>query len=712
MSNPFGDEEPDWFQDPDYDGGDANDDDENLPGSSAGGFGAEHILLLIDCHESMFEKYIPLLDDADVDNDDDEEMEGSNNSAPTKEKKLFAPHDVAVTAAHRLLRMKIRNIAETRTGKRDGVGILLYGCNTKRGLQSKTSDTSPKSGDDESDSDEEDEQHSTHELLELAPPGTEQILKIQECIPPSRDNVSNQKLRDLQKEFSTLGVSNNDGDDEGAGDGCCTLRQAFVDANKIFEAAKCVKMRSPAGKDLPDAKSIWIFTNQDNPCSSNFDKIQTITHGKDLKDANVDIHVMPMPKKSGDFDKSLLYNDLLSPISLQENVDCFADNNGTLDIEDVLENFGHFARKARKYAYVPLFLPGWKEREGDPGIMLDLYSVVRERKKPVPITVHQEMCTATTKRTSMIDKETGSVVEKKDLHYYAEFCGGRVTLHPDDIATLKDLSRSNMAGCVALLGFRPMESLDVTFPLNKNSIAFANDSFVAGSNTAFYNLKNAMERKNVYAVAELHTRAKSVSRMVALVPHRSSNGGLLIMQLPFKEDVREVAKEDIGFADQDAVDAAKNLIATSTVNHEGNFSEMLPENPWLKHFFGYLESVSLGRELDEVEDETKMDVEGLLAVARQQIEDFSISLPIDPEPVKKERKRKADAVSKPSKADTPMEDIDEEWIDLYKDDEISGKTAPELKAFLKSRGERVGGKKGELVDRVNRIIYNHIFSQK
>lgn len=703
--------QPDWFQDPDYDGGDGYDDDENTPsGTSAGGYGAEHILLLIDCHESMFEKYIPLLDDAD--NDDDQEMEGSNNNnAPIKEKKLFAPHDVAVTAAHRLLRMKIRNIAETRTGKRDGVGILLYGCNTKRGLQQGKSDTSPKSGDDDSDSDEEeDEQHSTVELLELAPPGTEQILKIQECIPPSRDNIS--KYRDLQKEFSTMGISNNNDDDEEGGDGCCTLRQAFVDANKIFEAAKCVKMRSPAGKDLPDAKSIWIFTNQDNPCSSDFDKIQTVTHARDLKDASVDIHVMPMPKKTGDFDKSLLYNDLLSPISLQENVDCFADNNGTLDIEDVLENFGHFARKARKYAYVPLFLPGWKEREGDPGIMLDLYSVVRERKKPIPITVHQEKCTATARRTSMIDKENGNVVEKKDLHYYAEFCGGRVTLHPDDIATLKDLSRSNMAGCVALLGFRPMESLDVTFPLNKNSIAFANDSIVAGSNKAFYNLKNAMEKKNVYAVAELHTRAKSVSRMVALVPHPSSNGGLLIMQLPFKEDVREVAKEDIGFADQDAVDAAKNLILTSTVNHEGNFSEMLPENPWLKHFFGYLESVSLGRELDEVEDETKMDVEGLLAVARQQIEDFSISLPIDPEPVKKERKRKADAVSKPSKADTPMEDIDEEWIDLYKNDEISGKTAPELKTFLKSRGERVGGKKGELVDRVNRIIYNNIFSQK
>lgn len=261
-------------------------------------------------------------------------------------------------------------------------------------------------------------------------------------------------------------------------------------------------------------------------------------------------------------------------------------------------------------------------------------------------------------------------------------------MHPDDIATLKDLSRSNMTGCIALLGFRPMESLDLTHLINKSSIAFANDRMVSGSAKAFSSLKDAMERKNVFAVAELHTRVKSVSRMVALIPHRSTNAGLLIVQLPFKEDVREVAKEDIGVADQVAIDAAKSLISKSNVQYEGELSDILPENPWLKHFFGYLESISLGRPLDEVQDDTKIDVEGMLAAARKEIEDFSTSLPVDAEPVKKERKRKAAAVSKPAADDSVMEDIDEEWIEMYKNDEISDKTAPELKAFLKSRGER------------------------
>lgn len=296
---------------------------------------------------------------------------------------------------------------------------------------------------------------------------------------------------------------------------------------------------------------------------------------------------------------------------------------------------------------------------------------------------------ATEKRSIIIDKENGGIVEKKDLYYYAEFCGGRVTVHPEDIVTLKDLSRSNMAGCVVLLGFRPMESLDFTQLINKNSIAFANDFIVSGSAKAFYSLKDAMERKNVYAVAELHTRNKSVSVMVALIPRRSTNGGLLVMQLPFKEDVREVAKEDIRFVDQEVVDAAKNLISKSGMNYEGDgICDMLPENPWLTHFFGYLESISLGRELDEVHDGTKIDVEKMLAHVRKEIEDFSISLPMDEEPEKKEKKRKAAAVSKSTAVNAFMEDIDDEWVDMYKNDGISDKTAPELKAFLKSRGER------------------------
>jgi len=54
----------------------------------------------------MFEKYVPCL------------------SEDGEESNLVSPMDVAVTAASQFLRTKIKDIAETKGGKRDGVGVV------------------------------------------------------------------------------------------------------------------------------------------------------------------------------------------------------------------------------------------------------------------------------------------------------------------------------------------------------------------------------------------------------------------------------------------------------------------------------------------------------------------------------------------------------------------------------------------------------------
>lgn len=60
-------------------------------------------------------------------------------------------------------------------------------------------------------------------------------------------------------------------------------------------------------------------------------------------------------------------------------------------MEAVLDSFNRAIRKVRKYTVLPLLLPGWKEREDDVGIMLDVYSRVQIKTKPQSVTVHQEL---------------------------------------------------------------------------------------------------------------------------------------------------------------------------------------------------------------------------------------------------------------------------------------------------------------------------------
>ena len=54
----------------------------------------------------MFEQYVPCL------------------SEDGEDQQLVSPMDVCIEAAHRFLRTKIRDTAETKSGKRDGVGVV------------------------------------------------------------------------------------------------------------------------------------------------------------------------------------------------------------------------------------------------------------------------------------------------------------------------------------------------------------------------------------------------------------------------------------------------------------------------------------------------------------------------------------------------------------------------------------------------------------
>jgi hypothetical protein len=185
----------------------------------------------------------------------------------------------------------------------------------------------------------------------------------------------------------------------------------------FFVVARCVRSPTPASKQPPDSKAVWIFTNQDDPCHGNEDQRKRMyTLKRDYQEAGVAIHVLPLPKRQsseseGDrsFDWKIFYNDLMTAPNDGENYtsDLSADDDdgklpasAVVDIDTILDRFASGTKRRRKYATLPLLLPGWMGRRGDdggendagesPGIMLDLYGVVQVRNKPQKVSVHQE----------------------------------------------------------------------------------------------------------------------------------------------------------------------------------------------------------------------------------------------------------------------------------------------------------------------------------
>jgi len=142
--------------------------------------------------------------------------------------------DVAVTAAHRFMRMKIKEVAETKGGKRDAMGVLLYGCDPNRAMRDTGSPKSSGSGDDDS-GEEREELPATEELIELHPPGGEQVRNIQECLPP--DEI-HQMQRNLRKEYSRGKSEVVSVEDEDEDDMVCNILQGLTAAMKIFANSK------------------------------------------------------------------------------------------------------------------------------------------------------------------------------------------------------------------------------------------------------------------------------------------------------------------------------------------------------------------------------------------------------------------------------------------------------------------------------------------
>ena len=314
--------------------------------------------------------------------------------------------------------------------------------------------------------------------------------------------------------------------------------------------------------------------------------------------------------------------------------------------------------------------------------------------------------------TQIYSKETGEIISKERIRHYTDFGGETVHMSREEVSEIKKRSNGNPdLASLLLLGFKSLPTIsDLTF-IDKSMFAYPNNHFVKGSKTAFATLHASMVKKNVMGVGELLLRVTATSRLVAIIPqeeghveyhnegdqafHQISPPGFILIPLAFEEDVRSLPREHDFVPDKNMVDAAKELIRNIDIGQDIEIGESY-ENPALKTFWNYIESVALGTPLEEElsdDDDTKMNAEEILAIAGDKISAFKATIPerkIEPKP---STKRKAKVISL-----SDGKGID--WFQVYKMDTFDELRIQELKAYLRSNGERVSGNKDDLIERI------------
>lgn len=130
---------------------------------------------------------------------------------------------------------------------------------------------------------------------------------------------------------------------------------------------------------MPDGKSLWIFTTDDDPLADEEESSEKVEKAaSDLLENGVDVHLMPLKTP---FNSEFYDSILSSPVETQEDM---------FDMDDLMDRIKRDFRKHRIALRLPMLLPNWRQKPDDPGIMIDFYRPMQIQKKPQPRTIHQE----------------------------------------------------------------------------------------------------------------------------------------------------------------------------------------------------------------------------------------------------------------------------------------------------------------------------------
>ena len=224
-----------------------------------------------------------------------------------------------------------------------------------------------------------------------------------------------------------------------------------------------------------------------------------------------------------------------------------------------------------------------------------------------------------------VRKDTGR------LHTHAEFCGGQVAVHHNDISRMVAFCSSRSSPSLILFGFKKMRTLSSVHLIDSPLLAYCNVNQSYSSRKALCNLHQSMLKKDVYAVGEILLRTSTSPRLVAIVP-KQEPGCFQIIRLPYQEEVNYVSSEDVTFASKTQVDAADGMLSSSVISiNDRQIQSILS--------FDCLEPVSLGKGLVKPHDTIFTYKETIPASDKNKMEKFAMSLP-KCESAKSNRKRK------------------------------------------------------------------------
>lgn len=649
---------------------------------------------------------------------------------------IISPFDAALIAVHQLLKLKVKHVATNKSGKRDGVGVLLFGTKDIKTTASSVFSSS----------------NTCYKWIDLEPPGISQVLNVQKCLPSlmyypmSDDSLPNAastnvhgRERDLQREFAPTFEECQTKENESK---LSPLRAALVRANDTFCNAKCVDRKSRSNH----RNVIWIFTNQDDPCHGNEEeKKQVAQIAKDVMQNEISIKLWDLPAvdERSTFDRTLFYDKIVHSKEDESDgyYDCFAGigktdvdgfitaygKNPVFDLQSFLDQITQQLRRNYPKRGISLYLPG----STLPIASIDLYRPVQIQRKPsFEFVCNTNNKVVLTETTSIVDSGRAEIIfTKKQKHNqddtvriktYVQFGESHVPFTKDEVEAVKSsINKSLPSPYLLILGFKPSAALSqrcwYEHQMERSYFSYPNDARAPGSRRAFAALLTSMCRNRVIGIGQLCTtttqmgkKYSSGPRLVIIIPQPEKRTtekvqleppGFVLLPLPYEDDFRAsvLLSSSNAPACPELVEAMKHLILAQrdflSKSQEEDYSDPYFENPSLTMFWNYVEAVALAQPKAFYFDKIEMCENTIYddGSTRELIKKVISLLP--PEQERKKKKTMSTMINSDSSGALDFER-------MAKDGTLDRCTNNVLKSFLKSIGFSQTGKKHALIERI------------
>ncbi|XP_028409501.1 X-ray repair cross-complementing protein 6-like, partial [Dendronephthya gigantea] len=445
-------------------------------------------------------------------------------------------------------------------------------------------------------------------------------------------------------------------------------------------------------------KRILLFTNNDDPHKNNQSlQRQAKTKATDLFDVGIDIELMPIKPRIGQFDTSLFYEHIVGEV---DEIDRATMPDPAEKFEELLTRVQKKQYKKRPLCRVPL------QFGGGVGLGVSVFNLCRAAVKSSYVNLDSRINEEVKIVSKLVCKTTGVELLPTDLKYFQCFGGDKVVFEKEEVDAIKSAGDTGLT----LLGFKPRSLLKRYHHIRPAQFIYPDEKSISGSSRLFTALLKKCSSKDLVAICRFIPRRGASLKLVALIPQEEeldeqnvqvSPPGFHLIFLPFADDLRKLSYEDAPRANDDQVEKAKDIIKALT----STFDPLDIENPSIQKHYNILEALALDKDapenFEDFSEPNKVQIDARLGNLATEFNDL-----VFPEGYVHDGKgKKRKATTGGSSTSTKRTKNDNSNPVDVKEYATSGTlnklTVPVLKEFVKSNDIKCGTKKAELIEGIN-----------